>query len=320
MKKTILLILALLSFAICYAAPKPYTYYEITKVKDYRGLQVSQELINSICLGRLIHFGSIRYDFSHKPFAPGSAMTSMGDTRATFFDMYDENDLIIPNTVRFSTPLISTKWGEENLHWFPYRGSSDFFSPRFGTIVCETKINGKNGEIIFRTESNQSVTLSVKECKDSTRKKMLDVKGIWDNYYPFMYKLFTVDGTIEYQRAPTSLNGQWTKEREAVSIDLVISNKNQCYIMGFRCIQQARSSGSYYSSLSRRDAGFSKAKPVKKSKQFITCLPANGDRFGFVNARSLLLSLNLSEYSFTSVTGDYNPYPHIYSHEIIISK
>lgn len=300
--------------AVLYAAPKPYTYYEITKVKDYRGLNATKELINSICLNRIIYYGSMRYDFSFRPYSPGTAVTSMGQSKATFFDMYDENTLTIPNEVNYTIPIMATKWGKDSLHWFSYRSSSDYFSPKFGTIVCETRINGKSGEITFRTKNNRSITFSVKECKDSNRKTMLDIKGIWEDLYPFSYKKFTVDGIIEYKRPQGTRNIQWVNEKEQVSIDLIISDNNKCYILGFKCIKQDRSTGI---SLSKRDAGLSEAKPVRLSKQSVICLPVKGDRVGFANARSVLLSFDLSGINFSSVKGEFMPYPYIYSHEVI---
>lgn len=314
MKRVLTFLLAITSTIFVIATPKPHTYYEITKVKEFHGIRASKELINSICLNRVIYFGTKLYDYSFRQFAPGSGVTSMGKP-ATFFDMYDKNKLIIPNKVYYSVSILATSWGKDNLNWFPYRGSSDFFSPKFSQMVCETNINGKRGEITFRTDDNQYITLSVSECSDSSHKQLLDLKGVWDNYYPFTHKLFSVDGIIEYQR-PT-LQGPWEKVKEQVIIDLIVSNKNQYYILGFKCIQQDRSTGI---SLSRRDAGFSEAKAVKRSKQSVTCLPAKGDRVGFANARSVSLSFDLSGYDFMSVMGDYHAYPYIYSHEIIIGK
>lgn len=302
----------LLSFFISTSLIAQVKHYEIVKVEDTRGIKASGDLLNSICKKKIIHLGSMDYSFGR-----GSAS---GAPDPTFWDMYD--DVELGESAKRKSRIITMRYSGQNLHCFPLRGAADYYAPMHSDFEVKLDIHGKKGSIILSIGETQSITLKVKE-SDNWNNELLDIAHIFPNYYPFEYKLVSIDGIIEFQDRFKKNRGQPSSVREPVNVDLVLTSKGEYYCLGFRCTdyELRNSSGGSHFAVSRRDAGFSHPVLLKGKQMQLTCYPLDDSMFSTCSVvigdlESLNLSFDLSSISFKNAKSTFRPTGYTYTVEI----
>ena len=309
----------LLSFLFSTPSIAQVKHYEIVKIEDTRGIKASGDLLNSICKKKIIHLGSMDYSFHGHAFKPGTGSAS-GVPEPTFWDMYD--DVELGESAERKSRIVTMRYSGQNLHCFPLRGASDYYAPMHSDFEVRLDIHGKKGNIILSIGETQSITLKVKE-SDNWNNELLDIAHIFTNYYPFEYKLVSVDGFIEFQDRLKKDRGQPSSVREPVNVDLILTSKGEFYCLGFRCTDyelRNRSGGSHFT-VSRRDAGFSHPVLLKGRQLRLTCYPLDDSRFSTCSMvigdlESLNLSFDLSSVSFKNAKSTYRPTGFTYTVEI----
>lgn len=276
----ILVILVLIGATNCTTGIKEDTYYRITKVESFSGFSTSSSLLESICLGKLIHFGHFDGSMSAADMFKVGAGARSG-SEAHFFEMYPSTSMLIKYSQSTDVRCKTMDLQYDNKHFalFPYRGTSEFFSAPSSDIIVKTEINGKSGSITIDIGKLMSIKLKVKESTDwdLSRDKILDIKDLIGDYYPFDVAFRSVSGTIQFTNLFLQRQGQKSLIKEPVDIIVAQLKTGELYCLGFICSDRrlqdpwGRASSSI-SSLSR-EAGFASPIPISQSKQTINCRP-----------------------------------------------
>lgn len=299
-----------------------YSDFEITKVESSKGLDISGNLLNSICVGKILHEGSITMSIDYKPFNPGTGSKS-GQT-PTFFDFYSDGSIPKEGGHSISQRVITMAYGGIKLHWFPYRGSSNYYSPKCSEMICEANLKGKSGTISITIGKNKSIVFKVKQV-NSSRANYLDLKDVLGDYYPFDIKLTTVSGTLKYNDEFRERRGQSPSVSEPVTVDLLLTRTGQAYCVGFVCssstIRDAK--GNAPITASRREAGFRTPVQLSRGNNNIACLPARGEYHNssiFGLTKVMTLSINTSSISFSNAAASFSPTGFVYSEEVRVQQ
>ena len=263
----------------CEAGPKPYTYYRITEVEESAGLSLSKDLIKSICLKKLIHFGHFEASLSPSDmFSVGKGSRSGQD--AHFFEMYPAGEMLITyqkTNIRYKT--LDLQYDGKNFPLFSYRGTSDYFSAPSSDIIVSTVISGRSGAVTIKVGSKISIKLKVKESNDwnLSKDKELDLKDLIGEYYPFDVTFKSISGSILFTNRFLQSQGKNSLINEPVIVIIAQLRTGELYCLGFRCsdgcLQDAWGHTTSAITPLRREAGFASPIPISPSQQTLVCTP-----------------------------------------------
>ena len=275
-----LAILVLIGVTNCMAVPKAYTYYRITKVESSSGFTTSSSLLESICISKLIYFGHFDGSMDAADMFKVGAGAGAG-SEAHFFEMYPSSEMLIrynqSTNVRCKT--MDLQYDNKHFALFPYRGTSDYFSAPSSDIIVKTDISGKNGSITIDIGKTMSIKLRVRESNDwnLSKDKVLDIKDLSGDYYPFEVAFRSISGTIKYTNKFLQKQGQKSLITEPVKVVVAQLRIGELYCLGFICSDRRLQDpwgrvSSGISSLSR-EAGFASPIPISPTQQTLICLP-----------------------------------------------
>jgi len=326
MKKTILLILALLSFAICYAAPKPYTYYRITKVESATGFSLSKDLVESICLKKLIYFSHFDASIhSQDMFKVGGGVRSGQD--AFYFEMYPSGAMLINynQETKVYRKTLDLLYDKKHMPLFPYKGTVDYFTAPSSDIIVKTNINGKFGEVTISIGKSMTIKLKVKESNDwdLSKDKELDIKDLSGDYYPFMVAFKKISGTIQYTNLFLQRQGRNAVVKEPVDIIVAQLKSGELFCLGFSCadpeLQDSWGHHSSQISALSREAGFSSPIPISSTNQTIHCKPmGKGTVICGGGTDSISLVINADKRVLMTSPVVYYPYGIHWSSQVVL--
>ena len=278
-KLVLSLLLLIIVSSGCETGPKSYAYYRITEVQECSGLSLPKDLIKSICLKKLIHFG--HFEASHNPsdmFSVGTG--SRSGQNAYFFEMYPAGEMLIKYEKKnIKYKALDLQYDGKYFPLFTYRGSSDYFSAPSSDIIVATDIKGKSGVVTINVGSSISIKFKVKESNDWNldRDKTLDIKDLIGDYYPFDVTFKTISGNIQYTNNFLQSQGKKSLVNEPVKVIVAQLRTGELYCLGFRCVDTRLQDvwGNVSSGITplTREAGFASPIPISPSQQTLVCLP-----------------------------------------------
>lgn len=326
MKNIVLSICAFLLIFLNHSCKKLYSStFVIEKVVSYEGISTSREMLNDICKGKLIRYNRASWSLSHNMFAPGTGSITCphspnGPVEPSFFDMYNDKELLVSQrVVREEWTIVETKYSNELLRYFPYRGTSEYFRPYNSIVMCKMNIKNHKGTIIISLDNFASIVFKVRQLEwDENRNlslhnkyNLLDIKNVFEGIYPFRYKQTKVAGRLLYNENK-SQNHAYSPKEEPINVDLIFSDNGDIYFVGFKCDKLY--TGNH---LTERSAGFVEPLKINDGNVKLVLLPVNEEDFGycFGFSKSFVVSFNIKE-TFYSSEATYHPTGYSYRYKI----
>jgi len=287
----VLLVLVLMALASLLVflprSPKPNTYYRIIRVESASGFSISNDLLESICQKKLIHFGVYKSSFDSQDIFTKNGNIIAPSGAPFFFELYKPGAILIDynQKITVKSDAIGVLYDKKYFPLFKYKGTPNYYSAPSSDIVVKMDLRSRFGTITINIGDTMSLKLRVIESNnwDLDKDQKLDIKDLIGDYYPFDVAFRSVRGTIYYTNKVLEQRGEASGSKEPVNVIVAQRRSGELFCLGFRCedtrLQDSwgrptswiSSSGSV--STLTREAGFVSPVPVLSSQQTIICHP-----------------------------------------------